>query len=102
MTDQRSGEAVSDTGLRNTILELASGAKIAIEDDGYHGFSYILVRPLPQPENEVFEVLIHRGWVNSQANGGGYTLSDEGLRAYLRSTDELGDGQLRHPHDWEL
>ena len=80
---QRTGESVSSEQLRNTIGELASGAKVAIDQDR-HGFSYVLVRPVLQPDHEVFQVLMHRGWLTSQANGGGYTLSDDGLRAYLR------------------
>ena len=56
---QRDGESVTSAQLWETIGELASGASVAIDQDR-HGFSYVLVRHLAQPDNEVFQVLMHR------------------------------------------
>lgn len=98
--DEHSTEHVMRPSLRDAIGELASGAYVATEDDEW-GFSYKLVKPVAQPDGDDFTVLIHRGWLEGCANGGSYKLSDAGLRAYLRSTDELGDGRLVHPHGWE-
>jgi hypothetical protein len=41
--------------------------------------------------------LMEDGWLLGYANGGGWWLSDEGKKAYLRSTDEMGDGKLKAP-----
>lgn len=92
--DQNS-EAVIDPALRDTIGELAGGALVIWEDGTCR-----LVRHLPQPPHHVFDILIHRGWVEDLANGSGYRLSDAGMKAYLRSTDELRDGRLVHPERW--
>jgi hypothetical protein len=91
----RESNAVLDPALRDAIGELASGALIMWEDGICR-----LVRHLPQPDQHVFDVLIHRGWVVDLANGSGYRISDEGKQAYLRSTDELRDGTLVHPEGW--
>jgi hypothetical protein len=92
----RKSEAVVQPKLRDTIGELASGALIMWNDGAPR-----LVRHLPQPPSHIFDVLIHRGWVESLANGSGYRISDAGKLAYLRSTDELQDGKLRHPEGWQ-
>lgn len=89
-------DAVIDPALRDTIGKLASGALVMWEDG-----SCRLVRHLPQPPSHVFDVLIHRGWVEDLANGSGYRISDAGKLAYLRSTDELQDGKLVHPEGWQ-
>lgn len=34
------------------------------------------------------------GWLKGMPSGVGAWLSDEGRKAFLRSTDELGDGEL--------
>jgi hypothetical protein len=43
------------------------------------------------------DMLIINGWLEPYGAQGGYQLSDEGKKAWLRSTDELGDGKLRSP-----
>lgn len=83
--------------LRDAIEELACGALI-MRNDG----SPQLVRHLPQPPGHVFDVLIHRGWVENLANGSGYRISDAGKLAYMRSTDELCDGKLIHPEEYRI
>ena len=88
------GEAVTSRSVRDAIGELASGAFFRWQSGGDDE----LVRPLPQPEGGTVAVLLHRGWI--EGGNGVYRLTDAGLRAYLRSTDELGDGKLYHPHEW--
>lgn len=86
-----------DRRLRDTVTELASGAKLRLDDPGH----WVLVRDLPQPQGDVIDRLMHRGWLESMANGGTCQLSDAGLRAYLHSTDELGDGKLIDPTEYQ-
>lgn len=100
MSDEHTTKHVIRPSLREAIAELASGAYVGTEDDEW-GFSYKLVRPVKQPDGDDFDVLIHRGWLESMANGGSYRLTDAGKLAYLRSTDEMGDGKLTHPGKWE-
>lgn len=82
--------------LREVVGELASGALLRLDDDN----CWILVRDLKQPEGDVISHLMHTGWLESMANGGTCKISEAGKLAYLRSTDELGDGQLIDPHEW--
>lgn len=82
--------------LREVVAELASGALLRLDDDNY----WILVRDLKQPQGDVIDHLMHCGWLESMPNGGTCKISDAGKIAYLRSTDELGDGQLVAPHEW--
>ena len=42
--------------------------------------------------------LLEEGWVQRFPNGCGFELTDAGRGAYMRSTDELGDGVLRAPN----
>jgi hypothetical protein len=91
----RESDAVIDPALRDAIGELASGALVMWGEGTCR-----LVRHLPQPPHHVFDVLIHRGWVEDLANGSGYRISEAGKLAYLRSTDELRDGKLVHPEGW--
>ncbi len=95
MADEHTSETVEDRSLRDAIRELASGAVLRLDSEG----DPVLVRDLPQPLN--MEVLFHRGWLTSMPNGGTFKLSDAGWLAYMRSTDELEDGKLRHPHQWQ-
>ncbi len=82
--------------LHEAVGELASGALLKLDSEG----DWILVRPMKQPEGDVISQLLHRGWLEGMANGGTCKISDAGLKAYLRSMDELGDGQLIAPHEW--
>jgi hypothetical protein len=90
------GEAVTSRSVKEAIEELAGGAYFRWQSDGTN----VLVRDLPQPEGGTVEVLLHRGWING--GNGLFRLTDAGLRAYLRSSDELGDGVLVHPHEWKV
>lgn len=72
------------------------GWRIRIESYG-HGYQYFLEGPSHTLTTMEVSRLVQDGWLESTANGGGYTLTDEGRKAYLRSTDELGDGKLVPP-----
>lgn len=61
-------------------------AGITVELVTHHRFDHV-----------AFDHMLHHGWLESMANGGTYKLSDAGLLAYLRSTDEMGDGKLVDP-----
>lgn len=83
--------------IRKIIGALATGFTLRCNDNGgYDGYSYVVEK------REGFEItgwlvekLLREGWVNSR--NGWYELTDEGRKAYLRSTDEMGDGKLRAP-----
>jgi len=99
MTDYEKMVAAS---VAEAVQALASGARIRIVDDGYHGFSYVLeAAPLKQPDGRAMDELFHCGWLESMANGGTFKLSDAGQLAYQRSMDETGDGRLIAPHGWQ-
>ncbi len=87
--------------MRDAVQDLAGGACFRRSSDGFHGDDFELVHPTAQPEGDVFDRLLHHGWLESFPNGGGYKLSDAGKLAYLRSTDELGDGQLIDPKEYQ-
>ncbi len=48
-------------------------------------------------DQSAFEHMLHHGWLVSTPGCGGYTLSEAGLMAYFRSTDEMGDGKVIDP-----
>lgn len=83
--------------VRTLIERLATGFVIRTEDlGGYDGYDYWVEK------SERYKLfgsdisrLIQDGWLESF--NGGYRLSDDGRKAYLRSTDELGDGKLYSP-----
>lgn len=83
---------------RDAVGDLAGGAYFRATGPG---MQLELVQPIAQPKGDVVDRLIHYGWLESLANGGGYRMSDAGKIAYLRSTDELGDGALVDPGDYE-
>jgi hypothetical protein len=76
------------------VSALACGARIVVEGDGFHGNDYELRTPAPRMQAGQFDRLMREGWLESAPNGASYVLSDRGRKAYLRSTDELGDGKL--------
>lgn len=79
--------------LKEIIAALASGARITLDGDR----TPELRMPGPRLDGATWDTLCREGWLESMPNGGTFKLSDEGLRAYLRSTDELGDGTLVSP-----
>jgi hypothetical protein len=83
-----------EPSIREIIAELASGAYIVMHDNG----RYELRQPGKYIGNHTMQHhLIRDGWLESFANCGGYRLSSAGKRAYMRSTDELGDSELAAP-----
>lgn len=56
-----------------------------------------VVRSAGKVRSDTLQRLIDEGWLEGYANGGGWRLSDEGHKAYLRSSDEMGDGKLVAP-----
>lgn len=76
------------------VQALASGAVIRTEIDGYDR-DYRLDRGSPRVLSTTVVNMIRDGWLESF--NGGYRLTDGGKKAYLRSTDELGDGKLVPP-----
>lgn len=79
---------------RQVITELAGGARIIATDEG-DGWSYKLIHgEVPITAGQVVR-LLDEGWIYSSNTA--YFLTDEGKKAYLRSTDELGNGRLLVP-----
>jgi hypothetical protein len=86
---------MSEPSLKEIIAELASGASIVAHDNG----SYELCYPgKPITGHTLQWVLARDGWVQSTANCGAYVLTDAGRLAYMRSTDEMGSGELIAPN----
>lgn len=71
------------------------GWRIVVEPDDFTN-EYHLVGP-SHDVTGLFQEMIREGWLVSSPNGGSYVLSDAGRAAYMRSTDELGDGKLISP-----
>ena len=77
------------------VAALAGGYVIRTEIDE-HDREYFLDPPgARRLVAEQVSRLIREGWLESF--NGGYRLSDDGKKAYLRSTDELGNGKLVAP-----
>src|SRR5271154_5126368 len=87
--------------LKEVIERLAQTGYSIVSDDqgGYDGYR-IFVRRVEQYEitGRERDMLIMDGWI-TQPGASSWVLSDEGRKAYLRSTDELGDGKLVSPRD---
>lgn len=84
--------------VRSAVQDMAGGAVLQVTGPG---MELEMVAPVNQPEGDVVSHLIHHGWLESFSNGGGYRLSDAGKLAYLRSTDELDDGALIDPRQYQ-
>jgi hypothetical protein len=85
--------------LKDVIERLAqSGYSIRVEDQGgYDGYEIWVKRTegvrITQHE---LDSLKKEGWIEPYG-AGGYKLTDEGRKSYLRSTDEMGNGELVPP-----
>lgn len=75
---------------------LATGAKLRFRGDD----ELELVLPCPQPDGQTITRLMHHGWLTRMTNGG-YVLSDKGLLAYMRGTDELQNVGLVDPTEYQ-
>ena len=51
-------------------------------------------------DHVAFNHMLRHGWLENTAGCGGYRLTDEGRIAYIRSTDEMGDGKLVDPEGY--
>lgn len=80
--------------LQDVIELLAGEARIYLDDEGY---PELLTRH--GNVSAMWDRLCREGWLEAMPNGGTFKLSDEGLKAYLRSTDEMGDGKLNPPSE---
>jgi hypothetical protein len=84
--------------IKNVIGKLAQPGWLICTHDlgGFDGSEYWLEkREGERVTGHDIRVLMREGWLESF--NGGYRLSDAGRAAYMRSTDELGDGKLLAP-----
>lgn len=84
--------------IHEIITALACGHTIRSLDLGEHdGCEYRLVpdAPVELVNGLQIEQMIRDGWLESF--NGGYRLTDAGRLEWMRSTDEMGDGELRPP-----
>lgn len=72
------------------VANLAKGCRL--RRDGNDGWE--MVMPMQQPDGATIDRLMREGWLEMLPNGGAAKLSDAGLKAYLRATDEMGRGVL--------
>lgn len=68
------------------LMHLAGGAVLIRDEDG---FGADIVTRHGRVDSTQFNRLMVSGMLKGFANGGGAWISDEGKKAYLRSTDEL-------------
>lgn len=87
--------------IKNIIEKLAQqGWIIRTNDLGeYDGHEYMLEYSERHNVGHKLSRLIREGWI--EGFNGGFRLTDAGRMAYMRSTDELGDGVLRPPVEAE-
>lgn len=78
------------------IREMAGGSFISVKDlGGWDGYEYELRRAGKLITSSQLNRLIDAGWLRSSNTA--YFLTDEGMKSFLRSTDEIGDGRLVAP-----
>ena len=92
MTDQKHLTA------EQVVELLATGWSLRrVDPGGYDGVEYLIERCEGVVLPEEIRRLMRAGFLEPYPNGGGCRLSDKGLTAYLKSTDEMGDGKLEIP-----
>ena len=77
--------------MREVIERLASG--YSMRDDDELGF--VVAKTAGKVRSDTIGKLMNGGWI--ERRNGCWTLTDEGRKAFMRSTDELGDGKLIAP-----
>lgn len=75
------------------IVPLLAGDYRMRDDGDYLYLTHIAGRV----RDDTLRRLLEEGWIKSFPNGCGFELTDEGRKAYMRSTDEMGDGVLHPP-----
>lgn len=80
--------------VEDVVQALASGYSARWDDRELY-----VTKSAGRVRGDTLQRLLDEGWLKGFPNGGGFWLSDEGHKAYLRSTDELGDGKLVPPRD---
>lgn len=79
--------------VEEVVEALATGYAARYED----GHTLYVTKTAGKVRPDTLDRLIREGWLEGFANGGGFRLSDAGLRSYLKSSDEMGDGKLVPP-----
>lgn len=64
---------------------------------GHDGHEYRLCGPQYGVSESMMRKLYRENWVTGLPSGTAYVLSDAGLKAHMKSTDEMGDGKLHAP-----
>lgn len=82
---------------KEIIERLAGGARIVATDEG-DGYSYKIIDNESVVSGSQVIQLLDKGWIYSSNTA--YFLSDEGKKAYLRSSDEMSRNE--HANDAEV
>lgn len=69
------------------IVNLSGGCRLVADDDMH----LEMVRHVRQPDGMTIDRLVREGWIQRMPNGGTFTLSDEGAKAYMRFVDGQTD-----------
>lgn len=69
------------------IVNLSGGSVLVADRD----MDLTMVQYVRQPNGETIDRLMREGWIARLPNGGTFTLSDEGVKAYMRYVDGTVD-----------
>lgn len=72
------------------IVNLSGGCVLVADRD----MDLTMVQYVRQPNGETLDRLMREGWIARMPNGGTFTLSDEGIKAYMRYVDGTVDTLL--------
>lgn len=78
--------------LEDVVQHMASGWRLGHEDG-----DYFVTQTAGRVRSDTISRLLDEGWIEGRNTC--YILTDAGRKAYLRSTDELGDGKLVAPSE---
>lgn len=89
---------MTDLTAEQVVELLATGWSLRRHDlGGYDGTEYRVEKNAGEVLPEEIRRLQRASFLESYPSGCDYRLSDKGHRAYLKSTDEMGDGRLEIP-----